>query len=75
MLGVVIHMIEPHEIIYLPLRNLVLVRILNWVSPIAVAMLSLLKLLRDLTNSCSVGETQQPLESGLLEETYFWYGF
>jgi len=40
--GIMVHMIEPYEIIYLPIRNLVLVRIRNGLPPIAVAMLSLL---------------------------------
>jgi len=74
-LGIMVHRIEPHEIIYLPLQNLVLVRILNGLPLIAVAVLSLLELLPEKTKSCRVGETQKPLESGLQEQTYFWYGF
>jgi len=42
-LGIVVHRIEPHEIIYLALRNQVLVQIPNELSPIAVAVLSLLE--------------------------------
>jgi len=71
----VVHRIEPHEIIYLPLQNLVLVRILNGLPPIAFTVLSLLELLPEITKGCRVGETQKPLESGLQEQTYFWYGF
>jgi len=71
----VVHRIEPHEIIYLQLQNLVLVRILNGLPPIAVTMLTLLELLPEMTKGCRVGETQKPLESGLQEQTYFWYGF
>jgi len=74
-LGIVVHRIEPYEIIYLPLQNLVLVRILNGLPPIAVAVLSLFELLPEMTKGCRVGETQKPLESGLQEQTYFWYGF
>ena len=70
-----VHRIEPHEIIYLQLQNLVLVRILNGLPPIAVTMLTLLELLPEMTKGCRVGETQKPLESGLQEQTYFWYGF
>jgi len=40
-LGIVVHRIEPHEIIYLPLRNQVLVQIPNELPPIGVAVLSL----------------------------------
>jgi len=61
----VVHMIELHKIIYLPLRILVLVRILNGVPPIAVLVLSLLELLLEITKGCRVGKTQKPLESGL----------
>jgi len=74
-LAIVARRIEPHEIIYLPLQNLVLVRILNGLCPIAVTVLSLLELLLEITKGCRVGESQKPLESGLQEQTYFWYGF
>ena len=42
-LGIVVHGIEPHEIIYLPLRNQVLVQIPNELPPIAFAVLLLLE--------------------------------
>jgi len=37
-LGIVVHRIEPREIMYLPLRNQVLVQIPNELPPIAVAV-------------------------------------
>jgi len=74
-LSIVVHGIEPHEIIYLPLQNLGLVRILNRLPLITVTMLSLLELLPEMTKGCRVGKTQKPLESGLQEQTKFWYGF
>jgi len=42
-LGMVVHGIEPHEIVYLPLPNQVLVQIPNDLPLIAVAVLSLLE--------------------------------
>ena len=42
-LGIVVHRIEPHEIIYLPLRNQALVRIPNKLPPIVVAVLLLME--------------------------------
>ena len=74
-LDIVVHRIEPHEKIYLPLQHLFLVRILNGLPTIAVAVLSLLELLSEMTKGCRVGETQKPLESGLQEQIYFWYVF
>jgi len=68
-LGIVVHRIEPHEIIYLPLRNLGLVRILNGLPPIAFAVLSLLKYWLGMTKGCRVGETQKHLEFDLQEQT------
>jgi len=48
-LGIMVHIIEPLEIIYPPLRNLVLVRIPNALPTIAVPVLSLLELLLRMT--------------------------
>ena len=56
-----VHMIEPHEIIYLPLQNLVLVWIPNRLPPITVTVLSLLELWLGMTKGYRVGETQKPL--------------
>jgi len=42
-LSIVVHRIEPHEIIYLPLRIQVLVQIPNELPPIAFAVLLLLE--------------------------------
>jgi len=42
-MGIVVHRIEPHEIIYVPLRNQVLVQIPNELLQIAVSVLSLLE--------------------------------
>jgi len=58
----VVYVIELHEIIYLALRNLVLVRIPNGLLSILVPVLSLLELLLEMTKHCRVGETQKPLE-------------
>jgi len=55
--GIVVHMIEPHKIIYLPLQNLVLVRIPNRLPPVMVTVLSLLKLWLGMTKGYRVGET------------------
>ena len=64
-LGIMVHMIEPHEIIYPPLRNQVLVRIPNELPPIAVTVELLLELLLEMTRGCRVGETQKRLEFSL----------
>jgi len=56
-LVIVVHMIEPHKIIYPPLRNLVLVRIPNGLPPNVVPELALLELLLEMTKGCTVGKT------------------
>ena len=58
-LGIVVHRIEPHEIIYLPLRNQVQVRIPNELPPIAVAVLSLLELWLGITKGYRVGDIKR----------------
>jgi len=68
-LGIVFHMIEPHGIIYLPLRNLVLFPIPNGLPPIVVTVLSLLELWLGMTKGYRVSEAQKPLEFGLQEQT------
>jgi len=55
--GIMFHMIELHEIVNLPLRNVVLILIPSGLPPIVVAVLSLLELLLEMIKGCRVGET------------------